>query len=828
MANTPVFTLGLGVTVDKPVGAVFDSLHQWIERLRRQADGIRLGRIINEVIRLGLEQDKLSRPGQTLDTQALVHEAHIDRLHREGGEVERLRRLYQALARQSEGAARSRPKVEKGTPPASPVNGRYAARSPVSTHEPRSMQEEPPPLGSRGSASIRDLAVATGVTSALGAAYVGHRLIKRPSPIARSRARTAASDQLEMGEAAFILKTMDALVSAKDGKDTAEGVGGAVGELGGTLLGAAFGGLVGKGKGAEYGSLLGGFFGEKLGNWVGGAAYELFAGPAPEAPVSDGAGRSDRIAVEERARSVSGVGSAQSGSRIGATQAGESPVALGTTVDDQAFNGLPSIADVDSDMSAEESEPPTTLANGKEALHEPAHFAAISRDQTAFANGQATAEQGEGLGSVAGGLLGTFVGGAIGSVVPGFGTAVGATVGGLLGEAVGGWMGRTWFGDDGKPRTVSQQAGPNIVPASLQGVGASPVTMASAPGKETMGASLSAAEPTGGGVAINVLMKPAVVEAARQSLKTFASAEPRSEKAEGYGRAAGGLVGTLLGGVVGSVVPLVGTTFGAALGGLVASQLGGWLGKTWFGGTEQVRGVPAESSPTVRERDASFSRSDATTSVDAQPMSLPSLPEPRGMGAAMKALAKPAILEATERTLETFASDKRGSEKAEGYGMAAGGLIGTLAGGAIGSVVPIIGTTFGAALGGLVAGQLGGWLGKSWFDNMAKGKVAVYSSGPGEKTPEQKAAPGEVVRSIRQEQPPLQHPEGPNPTVPATPAPVYNQQFTFTANMPVTVNNSLDDPLTLQHLEAIARRQLEELMRQARSVQLADTPHIAL
>ncbi|HCV40597.1 MAG TPA: hypothetical protein DGQ94_18165, partial [Pseudomonas sp.] len=54
--------------------------------------------------------------------------------------------------------------------------------------------------------------------------------------------------------------------------------------------------------------------------------------------------------------------------------------------------------------------------------------------------------------------------------------------------------------------------------------------------------------------------------------------------------------------------------------------------------------------------------------------------------------------------------------------------------------------------------------------------------------------------------------------------PTINQQFTFTANMPVTFNNSLDDPTTLQQLEAIARRMLEDLMRQARSVQMTDQP----
>jgi hypothetical protein len=61
------------------------------------------------------------------------------------------------------------------------------------------------------------------------------------------------------------------------------------------------------------------------------------------------------------------------------------------------------------------------------------------------------------------------------------------------------------------------------------------------------------------------------------------------------------------------------------------------------------------------------------------------------------------------------------------------------------------------------------------------------------------------------------------PTLATQPAPT-NQQFTFTANMPVTFNNSFDDPTTLQQLEAIARRVLDDLMRQARSVQMADQP----
>lgn len=202
----------------------------------------------------------------------------------------------------------------------------------------------------------------------------------------------------------------------------------------------------------------------------------------------------------------------------------------------------------------------------------------------------------------------------------------------------------------------------------------------------------------------------------------------------------------------------------------------------------------------------------------------------------MKVLAKPAVLKATRQGLETFTSDKPDGEKAEGYGSAVGGLVGTLVGGAIGSVVPVLGTTFGAALGGMVGDQLGGWLGKTWFggkDQPVKGDAAAKAGGATSAAPkdtlEQKAVPGDVVRSISSQATPAQGPPAVTSTPAATPpAPVYNQQFTFTSNMPVSVTNSLDDPGTLAQLEAIARRQLEELMRQARSAQLADTPHIAL
>ncbi|PNA02895.1 MULTISPECIES: hypothetical protein [unclassified Pseudomonas] len=182
-----------------------------------------------------------------------------------------------------------------------------------------------------------------------------------------------------------------------------------------------------------------------------------------------------------------------------------------------------------------------------------------------------------------------------------------------------------------------------------------------------------------------------------------------------------------------------------------------------------------------------------------------------------------ALLDTGLQLAETYNSDASPEQKLEGYGTAAGGLGGGLAGAAagaaIGSVVPVIGTAIGGLIGGVLGSMggesIGGWLGKAL--------------GSGKEEPAAKPSLGEAVRAMDSPaaQPPLPAPPVATATPAVPPAPI-NQQFTFTANMPVTFSNSLDDPSVLQQLEAIARRQLEELMRQARSAQLADTPHIAL
>ena len=163
---------------------------------------------------------------------------------------------------------------------------------------------------------------------------------------------------------------------------------------------------------------------------------------------------------------------------------------------------------------------------------------------------------------------------------------------------------------------------------------------------------------------------------------------------------------------------------------------------------------------------------------------------------------------------QTYRSDATAAQKMEGYGSAVGGLGGTLAGAAagaaIGSVVPVIGTAIGGLLGGALGSMggesLGGWLGKALGAGLGL-ENSTASEHP----------VAEPARTAAAQLP------SPAPVSAALPAPI-NQQFTFTANMPVTFSNSFDDPTTLQQLEAIARRVLDDLMRQARSVQMVDQP----
>lgn len=762
MANTQVFTLGLGVSADRPLGAAFDKLRQRIGHVRKEADGTRLGRLIAEVIRLGVELDKVGQVGSRLaNEQAGSHDVQLERLRDESTCVADLQLAYARLGQVIAGLPRLKPLPVRTVwhPPLllPAANGKTTAETPVKPTTPT----KPAPTSRTPGEKTKIVMASLGGLAAGGIA--AYKASRRLSPEERQRAVKAVNSKTEMGAVTAMLKGSEAIVTGEDGRAKAKGVGAAIGELAGNLLGAALGaakgGARGGKRGEEYGSLFGAYLGEKLGGRAGEGLYDFFSDS------SDEKGRTPEASADRSAKAQTPLQLAGPSLSLFEAQAdaGTLPI-LGS-----AFGEL--------------------------------GVGAMLAGQRLLALGDATLP---------------------GAQVPIANAPVQTSASALL-------------------KAVADK--PPAVPASTPATPSPPAADAPKGVLAKMGG------------AVKSLGKPAVLGAVGKGLETFTSDKSESEKAEGYGNAVGGLVGTLVGGALGSVVPGLGTVVGSTVGGMVGEAVGGWIGKTWFGvdkeGAKPVAGKVGASATPAAEGDpggampasneiaeaSEPAKEGAQASQTAQPTAdAASAPEPKGVGAAMKVLAKPAVLKATRQGLETFTSDKPDGEKAEGYGSAVGGLVGTLVGGAIGSVVPVVGTTFGAALGGMVGDQLGGWLGKTWFggkDQPVKGEAAAKAGEAMSAAPkdplEQKAVPGDVVRSINSQATPAQGPPAVASTPAATPpAPVYNQQFTFTSNMPVSVTNSLDDPGTLAQLEAIARRQLEELMRQARSAQLADTPHIAL
>lgn len=799
MANTQVFTLGLGVSGETPLGAAFQALRQRIGLLRREADSTRLGRIIAEVIRLGLELDKVGRAGRTLAIdEAANHERQIECLNDEADRVQQLRTAYLRLGQVVAGLPSPRPLAVQGAwhpPMRLPSVASTPALKPSGKPVTPSTATAPAPRSAGDKAKV--VAASAGWLAVGGIA--AYKASRRLSPEERQRAAKAVNGKFGTGAVTAVLKGGEALLTGEDGRAKAKGVGAAVGELAGNLLGAAIGaakgGATGKKRGEEYGSLFGAYLGEKLGGRVGEGLYDFFTD-----------------STEHK------------GSQ-----------AEGSVVPQQA-----------------PQQPATALPDAPGATRQ---FEALTQGESLPSLGAALADVGQGA-TLAGQRL-LALGNAAVPVTPAAQVAGAVPV--TLSPVAGLIQSRVQQPSGSGVVAPSQPSGEasKSTYVTAEDAARSPLQRSSGP-VDVVSSGLTGEAPKGAfsrmGAAARSLGKPAVLGAVAKGLDTFTSDKSDSDKAEGYGNALGGLVGTVVGGALGSIVPGLGTVVGSTVGGMVGEAVGGWVGKAWFGqedgNTKPTAAKPAASEPAAPEAISQMPDTqnggkpsvttepgkDSTEPASATEADATAVVEPRGVGAAMKVLAKPAVLNATRRGLETFTSDKSQSEKAEGYGSAVGGLVGTLVGGAIGSVVPVVGTTFGAALGGMVGDQLGGWLGKTWLggkEQSAKAEAAAKAGGVTPVTSKDvlypKAAPGDVVRSMSNQQ---ASPQASPPTTvgatPTPPAPVYNQQFTFTSNMPVNVTNSFDDPATLAQLEAIARRQLEELMRQARSAQLADTPHIAL
>lgn len=291
MADTQVSALGTAVTLAQTLGITFDLLRQRLAPLRKQADSIRLGRISSEVFRLGLELDKTGQvEGALAIDQAQTHEAQIDRLEREAAAVERLQRRYQILARQAL-IAPGPWQIPMPLPVATQAKAAHAATD-VSDAAPNEGTAKPTKRSELPQVEVSFEAFKAesrlfAVRSAVFAtAWAGYQAKQKLSPEQKQRATEAVKSRRNMAATSASLKVVDSLASAENGKETVKGIGGALGELGGSLLGAALGGVIGKKMADDIGELVGGYVGEKLGGLAGESLYEFFAGkdspePAP-------------------------------------------------------------------------------------------------------------------------------------------------------------------------------------------------------------------------------------------------------------------------------------------------------------------------------------------------------------------------------------------------------------------------------------------------------------------------------------------------------------------------------------------------------------------
>ncbi|PYD12384.1 phage tail tape measure protein [Pseudomonas syringae pv. pisi] len=203
------------------------------------------------------------------------------------------------------------------------------------------------------------------------------------------------------------------------------------------------------------------------------------------------------------------------------------------------------------------------------------------------------------------------------------------------------------------------------------------------------------------------------------------------------------------------------------------------------------------------------------------------------LGSVAKVVPGAKFLDAGMLALDTYQNAETQDEKAEGYGGAAGGLAGALAGGAagaaIGSIVPVIGTAIGGAVGAFLGGMggqdIGGFLGKALFGSDEKAEVIADKRGDAKPS----AAPGDVVKAMAAVAPArLALPAVVKAAEQSKPEPTkVDQQFTFSPNMPVSVQGDVKDPAQLaREIAPYLQRQFEEFSRQASARQLFDAPHV--
>ncbi|MFJ4352116.1 hypothetical protein ACIPZ5_14585 [Pseudomonas sp. NPDC089428] len=716
MANTQVFPLGLSVTVVNPLGLAIEHLHRDVERLRRQADGTRLGRLIGEVIRLGLELGKVRQAERQLALdQEQQHEDQIARLGDEVEAVERLRQHYLMLDRIIAGLARLKP--FRASLLTSTFRSSFSVtREAMSTSTGQLSEAAVPAKVASPEFKVvlaRGALVAAGLGMTALASRRGARAVMRRHPRnTQQRVARVAGQEWQEHRVDAIGKVGKAFVEGESGEEKAQGVGAAVGEVGGRVLGAVLARLTTSRLARKHGGEAGAYLGEAFGKRVAGTLYAWATEDVNAQPETD----ATPAGTAAQAADASPETLQQEPSQMAVVRAAVVAAGLGLT----ALAGRRGARAVLQRQPRNTRRRIARVAGQEWQEH---RVDAIGKVGKALVEGESGEEKALGVGAAVGEVGGRVLGAVLARLTTSrlarkHGADAGAYLGDAFGKLVGGKL-YDWVTQDAK------------------------------------------AEPSA-----SVTPGPAGERAASGLLEPKAQAQPQSQEAPAV----------LKQGDEAATPESIGQ--GAETG-----APGAW------------------SSLPLLKKGTGFG-----------------LP---GIGTLFKKVPGAALLDASLQMVETYNSDDAPAQKLEGYGSAAGGLGGTLAGAAagaaLGSVVPVIGTAIGGLIGGVLGGMggesAGGWLGRT---------VASITGNDEPGSSSRPATPLNVPQA-RADLPSLL-PSAPEQSWQSAPPSTINQQFTFTANMPVTFNNSFDDPTTLQQLETIARRVLDDLMRQARSVQMADQP----
>lgn len=359
------------------------------------------------------------------------------------------------------------------------------------------------------------------------------------------------------------------------------------------------------------------------------------------------------------------------------------------------------------------------------------------------------------------------------------------------------------------------------------------------------------------------MAKAAVFDAVTKLVTTGATASNAEEVGEGIGGAFGSAAGAVIGAVGAKYFGRNGELASMATG-FAGEKLFGYLGKQWMAAPPaDGKGNAPVASTSAAEQWASsvvaLSGVAAVTTAYQQRTRLAGVVKgwlgkggsnagawhlPQGyrtrpdflarLGQAARHVGKVPVIEAGLKAAYTAYDAKTPEQKWAGYGGAIGGLVGGVVGTA---VSPGLGSYIGSAIGDKTGGAIGSLIAKYLVTGSRKPLPAVsllradhppaaqvLDKDIGTRTARRMlgmASPGQLPGAGARSDAPdaLRQPAE------AVPAAQPGQQLIFTANMPITVQGSVDAPNQLaQQLEQTVRRVMLDLHRQAYSAQHADQP----